>query len=300
MKKLSLAQNPILMITLMFALTQIIGLISGILLISSARGNEYVQMMSVSVVEDSNSILNALLLILYVLLGAGIALLIIKFFRTKIIFRIMELVVVGGTVSVLLFSFIFALSGMGFFESLFASILAGGAFSIIKFFTPSLKNTAAILSSAGVAALFGFSLGFIPALAFILLLSLYDYIAVFKTRHMLTLAKGLGTHDMSFTITAKAKPPGKEKIKIEKIPENELMRLDLGSGDLAVPAVLAVSTYSSFGIWGAMAVAIGATVSIYLTLEFVIKRHVVLPALPPICLGSLIALFLAEIIKLAI
>ncbi|MFH1306064.1 MAG: presenilin family intramembrane aspartyl protease [Candidatus Micrarchaeota archaeon] len=295
--------NPIIAITLMFALTQLLGFVAGILLMHSAATDPDVRMVSISPVKDSNDLMNAVLLILYVIFGAGIMLFIIKYFRTRIFIKLMELAVVGGAVSVFAFSFIHTFSSFSFLVSMFISILIGGCFAIIKFFQPSLKNIAAILSSAGVAALFGFSVGFWPALLFIIALSIYDYIAVFKTKHMLVLAKGLGTSDMSFTITAKEKKIKAEKPsiaapgEIKERGEKDVSRLDLGSGDLAIPAMLAVSTFPVAGIIGSLAVIAGSIISIYLTLGFVIRRQVVLPALPPICLGSLIALLLSQLIQ---
>ncbi|MFH0927801.1 MAG: presenilin family intramembrane aspartyl protease, partial [Candidatus Micrarchaeota archaeon] len=194
--------NPVFSIAAMFAITQIIGLAAGILLLTTASHDPNVQYLSVSPIEDANSPLNALFMIGYVLVGAGGALLIMKYFRAKILFRLLELCVVGATVSVLCFAFIFAFSGLDFFTALALSVLLGGAFALIKFQMPKLKNPAAILSSAGVGAMFGFSLGFLPALLFIVALAAYDYIAVFKTRHMLTLAQGLGASELSFTITS--------------------------------------------------------------------------------------------------
>jgi len=286
--------NPIFAIATMFALTQILGLISGILLMTTAAYDENVQALSVSPIEDSNSPLNALLLIVYVLVGAGMALLVMKYFRTKLIFRFLELGVVGGTVSILIFSFIFALTSLDFLASISISILLGGAFALAKFALPRLKNTAAILSSAGVAAMFGFSMGFWPALLFIVALSLYDYIAVFKTKHMLTLAQGLSTNELSFTVTA-SEPQKTHAHEAPHAPQ-EVSRLDLGSGDLAVPAILAVSAYPVFGLFGSLATVIGSILSIIITLHFVVKYRIVLPALPPICLGSLIALLISQLL----
>jgi len=296
----------------MFSITQILGLAAGILLMSNAAADPNVQIISVSPIEDSESPLNAVLMIGYVLFGAALALIVIKYFRTKILFRILELGVVGGTVSVLCFSFIFAFTPLDFFTSMTVSIILGGSFAIAKFFYTSLKNYAAILSSAGVAAIFGFSMGFWPALLFIVGLSAYDYWAVFKTRHMLTLAQGLSTNELSFTVTATTneysnKARSNEHANTSQSHEytrkpnpDEVSRLDLGSGDLAVPAMLAVSVFPVAGIVGSLAVVFGSIVSIYLTLKFVVEKHIVLPALPPICLGALIALLISQLILMVI
>ena len=74
-------------------------------------------------------------------------------------------------------------------------------------------------------------------------------------------------------------------------------RLDLGTGDLSVPAMMAVSAYSlgPSGLLYALAIAAGSTASIYFLLKFVSKERVFLPALPPICLGGLVALLAVKL-----
>lgn len=320
--------EPVAAISLMFAITQILGLVAGILLINGAILDQNVNYLNISPSGNSGDVANAGFMMLYVIFGAALALLIVKFIRTKMVFRTMEFAIVAGSVSILFFSFIFYFSSLDFFASIMAALLLGCAFAIFKFFFGRLKNLAAILSSAGVAALFGFSLGFWPALIFVCALALYDYLAVFKTKHMLVLAQGLGTKDMSFTITAQTPQYSQkenEKMRIghnaknanEKMygashlqnakanpapiskQEGEISRLDLGSGDLSIPAMLAVSSYGVAGLAGSLAVIIGSVISIYLTLKFVVKKQIVLPALPPICLGGLLGLLFITLIRLA-
>lgn len=291
--------NPVFIIAIMFSITQILALAAGILLMTTAAYDANVQALSVSPIEDANSPLNAILMLGYVIFGAVVALVAIKYFRAKILFKFLELGVVGGTVSVLCFAFIYGLTPLGFFESGVISIFIGGAFALIKYKYVCLKNMAAILSSAGIAAMFGFSMGFWPALLFVIGLSIYDYIAVFKTRHMLTLAQGLGTNELSFTISASQKKP-RNISQAACAPNEDVSRLDLGSGDLAVPAILAVSAYPIFGLFGSFATILGSIISIILTLHFVVKHHIVLPALPPICIGSLIALLISQLILMVI
>ena len=54
--------------------------------------------------------------------------------------------------------------------------------------------------------------------------------------------------------------------------------------------MLAVSTSTIAGAPGALAVALGCSAALYLTLKLVIEKRVALPALPPLCLGGLGAL----------
>lgn len=308
----SFLDDPIVAISLMFALTQILGLVAGILLFTGAATDTNVQYFNISPSGNSNDVSNAGFMMAYVVFGAIVALLVVKFIRTKMVFRTMEFAIVAGSVSVLFFAFIFHFTQLDFLDSLLASVALGFVFAAIKFFVGQLKNLAAILSSAGVAALFGFSLGFWPAVIFVCALALYDYIAVFKTKHMLVLAQGLGTKDMSFTISAQSKKYVDEEkdanapITAKKLSEpilppdgQEVSRLDLGSGDLSIPAMLAVSCYNEAGLAGSIAVMLGTTLSIYLTLKFVVQKQVVLPALPPICLGGLVGLLCVVLLRIA-
>lgn len=312
--------DPVQSIVLMFALTQLLGVSAGILLVASSPAMPDLEQIKVTPIGHSADPLNAAVFIAYVLFGAGAVLLVLHFYKGPRLFQLLEFSVVSGSVSVLLFAYLRTLLGIPFFDALGLSSMAGVTFGILKFLLPGLKNSAAILSSAGVGAMFGFSMGFWPALLFILGLSLYDYIAVFRTRHMLVLAQALGTRNLSFTITAESRPKKEEKIiaiaaphtvaKGQSAPSpvpasppaqpaahpapprasSGVERLDLGSGDLSVPAMLAVSSYTIAGLPGALAVALGSTISIYVLLQFVVEKRVALPALPPICMGGLLAL----------
>jgi len=184
------------------------------------------------------------------------------------------------------------------------ALLLGGALAALlaaaKFFWQGAKNAAAVISSAGVGAIFGFSLGFLPAVIFTILLSIYDYIAVFKTRHMVEMARELSTRQLSFAVTAKDVPARKPKETAEVYVERankEGERLDLGTGDLSVPAMLSVSAYTlgPNGLIYSLAVAAGSTVALYALLKFVSKQKVFLPALPPICLGGVLALLAVKL-----
>lgn len=332
-----LSANPIWAIVLMFALTQLLAVPAGILLLQAAASNPQVQQLSAAPTGNADDLLNALFFVGYILFGAVAIVLTLRYYKGRMLFRLLEFSVVIGSVSMLLFAYLNGLAGMPFEQALGLSSLLGFVFGVAKFFWPvPLKNSAAILSSAGVGALFGFSMGFWPALMFVLALSLYDYIAVFRTKHMLQMAQALGTKSLSFTITAEAGGPDESHEKKQAahaasvstsrpavVPSappavlsepgasshpsasaaashsthsaRPIERLDLGSGDLAVPAMLAISSYTVAGPAGAIAVMIGTTISIFLLLGLVVEKRVALPALPPICLGGLLALLVVKL-----
>ena len=320
------ALDPIISIVLMFALTQALALSAGILLINAAVQNPSVNAVSVAPMPaEPENPLNAVVFIAYVLAGAGAALLAIRFLRGRMAFRLLEFAMLSASVSVLFLAFFIGLAHVDFLVAVSVSGGLGLLFALVKFFFKGLKNTAAILSSAGVGALFWFSMGFWPAMLFIVALSLYDYVAVFKTRHMLALAQHLGARELSFTITAEKKeeekkfvPPVKSSVSriqsslpqysapspspspaTKPSPSSGVDRLDLGSGDLAIPAMLAVSTYGMAGLGGSLAVTAGSTVSLYVLLKFVLEKRVALPALPPICMGALCALLIFLLARIA-
>ena len=222
-------------------------------------------------------------------------------------FRLLELLVIASASAIVFFSIALSL-GVDFLSSFLVGGAAGLVLALAKFFWVDIKNAAAIISSAGVGALFGFSLGttfgvplgFFSTVAFIILLSVYDYIAVFKTKHMIEMARELSTRQLSFAVTAKDVPSRKPHEKREEYVDRAMKegeRLDLGTGDLSVPLMISVSAFTlgANGMLYSLAVAAGSTISLYLLLRFVSKRRVFLPALPPICLGGMLALLMVKL-----
>ncbi|MBI5553599.1 MAG: hypothetical protein HY917_02550 [Candidatus Diapherotrites archaeon] len=99
-----------------------------------------------------------------------------------------------------------------------------------------LRNTATLLACAGAGALIGVSLGPIPIAVFVALLAIYDFIAVFKTKHMLTLAKAVTAQNMAFSY---------------RLNSAEKEGIELGSGDLVVPAAFAASLLKNYSMLAA-------------------------------------------------
>ena len=88
-----------------------------------------------------------------------------------------------------------------------------------------LMNFCAFLLSVGIATMFGISLSPIPVMILLTVLAVYDFISVYKTKHMISLADSIVKLNapMLFVI-----PKGSEKMMI-------------GVGDIVMPAILAVS-----------------------------------------------------------
>ena len=290
-----------LQVALFFALTQVIGIYAGVVLIQGAIANEDLLALSVAPMPTANDPMNALFFLAYILFGAVMIILVARYYKGMIMFQLLESLVIFSASSIVFFAFALFPLNMGIEEALLFGAVLGLALAGAKFIWVQAKNAAAIISSAGVGAIFGFSLGFLPAVLFTILLSIYDYIAVFKTRHMVEMARELSTRQLSFAVTAKEVPARKQNEKVEVYVERankEGDRLDLGTGDLSVPAMLAVSAYTlgPNGLIYSFAVAAGSTIALYMLLKFVSKERVFLPALPPICLGGMLGLLLVKLV----
>jgi len=295
--------KPYAQVALFFAFTQLLGIFAGIVLINGAAANPELRELSVApkeLIPDANSPLNAVVFLVYILAGAVMIILVARFYHGMMFYRLLEFVVVSTASSIVFIAIAYALLGIGLVDAITIGMALGLLLGAAKFLKPEVKNAAAIISSSGVGAIFGFSMGFLPTVLFTILLSIYDYIAVFKTKHMITMARELSTRQLSFAITAKEVPERKKGEKTEVYVDRAMKegeRLDLGTGDLSVPAMISVSAYTlgPNGLIYSLAVALGSTLSLYLLLRFVSKERVFLPALPPICFGGMFALLLVKL-----
>jgi len=171
----------------------------------------------------------------------------------------------------------------------FGSILIMGVLMIwwLEKPTVSIHDFLMVLCLAGASAFFG--LGFDPSVIVLLLmiLSFYDFIAVYKTKHMVAMAKEMIEKKviMGFIIPKELKF-FKSKLKEVKSGTNFFI---LGGGDIVFPCLLAVSVVP-FGFWKAFIVAIfslfGSLLSYWLFINQEEKSPI--PALPPIALLSIV------------
>ncbi|MCX6768692.1 MAG: presenilin family intramembrane aspartyl protease [Candidatus Micrarchaeota archaeon] len=264
--------NVLVKVLLMFIVTQILGLYAGIYVLQDARTNPIVQ----DFISVENGVSSLPLFVVYILLGAVIFLAIIKF-HLEILLSLLEIVVISVTSSILFYSLIHPFLADALAAMAIAALL-GIILAISKHFIHLLKNLAAVLSSAGAGAVFGFTFS---SLIFFSIMALYDYIAVFRTKHMVSMAKEIIKHDMSFTITAK-----------EKLPSGRETRLDLGTGDLALPIMVEVSAYQIHP-YLSLVTMLGAIAGVSFVLVYAWKHKVFLPAIPSILFGILISIAVA-------
>lgn len=262
-----------------FVLAQVLGMFAGTVIWNDMLANPYVS--GLVMTSDADEPMNAVLFIAYILAGA---LLMVVFIRLLsmfgMFFRLVEFVLVSTSSSIVFYAFF--RSALGYEASTIAAIIAALAFAGARFFAPPLKNAAAIFATAGVGVVFGVSLGLLPVIAFLVLLSVYDFLSVFATKHMVEMANFIIKQDLAFTVTARGPPPK---------PGMKEQRIDLGTGDMIAPIMVEVSAMQFNPVASAF-VFVGAVASMAIFLSLVWEKKMVLPALPPIVFGMIAFLLL--------
>lgn len=289
-------------ILLFFLIVQLLGLYVGANLV--LQETEFQTYNVGQIGGGSESAYNSFFFVAAVLGGAVLLIILLKFYRGTLLFKILEFLVVFVASQIV---FEVVLINLGFDYSFLLAFACAFCLAAAKFFVPKLKNVTAIVSSAGVGAIFGFSLYILPAIIFIILLSVYDVLSVFWTKHMVLMAKEFSKRQLSFSVSVEKEY--KVKIPRKKKPVIQKSMLELGTGDMSIPLMLAVSAFrwgcsnaagscvlSLAGLVDAFAVIIGSSLALYVVLWYVLTRKAFLPALPPLALGGLIGLAIAKLL----
>ena len=267
--------KPVVIILVFFILAQLLGLFAAKMLYADLTKNPYFS--SFVTTSDVNDLANPVLFILYILIGAAVMMFFVHWLELHNSFvNLMEFMMIATSSFVVFYTILRLFEGYEF-STILAAVIAV-FFAAIEEIKHSLKNVAAISISAGVGVLFGMSMGILPAILFLLLLSIYDFASVFASKHMVRLAKFVVQKDLALTITAKG----------SLHPHDEEERtIDLGTGDMIAPILFEVSTLA-YNPVATIFVFAGAVISMTIFL-FVVWRHkVILPALPPLVIGMLI------------
>lgn len=295
---------------------------SGLLLATQVfSGVTYEALQGVQTVSSS---FNALFFIAYIVIFSAIILIIFKVYKGDKLFLLLEAAVVLVSSFIVFLVAISALNGTAF-ESLFgstplvifgAAIVLAAALVVLKYKNPRLRNVTAIISSVGVGLIIGVSFSFLAAMVFMVLLAIYDFIAVFITKHMIALGNMAIDKNLSFlvmineveavpvsSLSAKERQEfGKSKIELKKqggmtkeLVDSNMApiaaRTALGTGDLAMPLMLAVAAYKvHLNFILSFVIIIGALFGLVITMLILRRYKRALPAIPPILFGIGVAL----------
>ncbi len=240
-----------------FFAVQFLGLVVGVQFIAAG----------IQTVDDPADVGNALQLIVGILVTTGILLAVLHFYKGSALIKGLEALMMF-TASGLFFSLFF-----NEFVTLGLALVLLGVRFLYEPFRPFLLMFATMV----VGGLLGASLDVLPVLVFVVLISAYDFVAVFMTKHMVVLAERMSERKASLTVNFKHK-------------KQQVM---LGSGDFVVPLVLSVSLLHHYGIFVAAAAALGAGLGLASLLWLMERKRGYYPGLPPIVFGELLLTALA-------
>ncbi|MCL4388194.1 presenilin family intramembrane aspartyl protease [Candidatus Marsarchaeota archaeon] len=295
----------------MFMIVQFAGITLAAL---SFNGATYQEIASSQIVSGPS---NALLLLGYIIFLAVVMILIFRFYHGAKLFRVIEGVVIfiaSFYVFLILLDYLIQSANMAAIGAAILAILLVAA----KNKWVKLKNVAAIIASIGVGAVLGFGFSFLAAIIFMGLLAIYDFVAVFITKHMITLANVVTDNNLAFMVdmneveaVPKSNFSKKELSEYNKYVKSSGQRgkrilsvmkktgsmgmvpisanVALGTGDLAIPLMVAVSAYKlTLSFVPSFFIALGAVLGLILTMFILRKYKRALPAIPPLFLGVLI------------
>ncbi len=229
--------------------------------------------------ENINDAVNGLYLFGMIIFSTIILLLVLKFKRSNKLIWAMEMLAIFST-SIIVFSSFFPNDYI--IALLLSAILFGLRYSQIKNVTR--RTIAASIAVMGAGAYIGISLGLIPLIIFVTILSLYDILAVFFTKHMVQIGKESTQNNFAFTIAIPTK----------------LHNFELGNGDLVIPLAIAASILTNGPFqhnWLISGLVLGMSfLGLGLSVQFVSQYKKAMPALPPQTLLMLLAILLGLIL----
>lgn len=208
------------------------------------------------------------------------------------------------------------LKGGSIFKGLMAFLVFYGSWVVFSVFIPDLiamvlaiilvalrfkianiltQNLAMMIAIAGISAMIGSELPIYGVIILLAVLSIYDFIAVFKTKHMVSMFKGMYEKGAPFTVIIPEKIKH-VKAEIKKTKPGEGKFLMLGTGDLAFPIILAVSVIQT-GLINSFAVISGAFIGLILVHSLLMSgKFEAIPALPPIAGFSVLFFLISNFI----
>ncbi len=169
----------------------------------------------------------------------------------------------------------FLAPGLNFILTIILSI----ALTVILYKFPEwyVIDIIGVIIGGGAASIFGISLAIIPTLLLLVLLLVYDYIAVYRTKHMITLAEGV--MELRLPILFVIPKRWGYSFLTEKFDKEEREAFFMGLGDAVMPTILVISanTFSSAvpfiaGVnLPAVGAIVGTFVGFFVLMGFVMK-----------------------------
>jgi presenilin-like A22 family membrane protease len=225
-----------------------------------------------------------------VLIGTMLVLLLIKFKGFKL-WKIWFFLAVSLCLTISFWAF---LSKLGFLGQVLAVLLAVGV-AVLKIYRTNfiIHNLSEVFIYGGLAAIFVPIMNLYAVVILLLLISVYDMIAVWQSKHMVKMAKfqtqssvfaGLS---IPYKLPAKAKKGVKKAKAAGKKAKEDVKSAILGGGDIGFPLLFAGVLMKGSTFLKVLIVPVVVTVALFLLLFFA-KKDRFYPAMPFITAGCFV------------
>ena len=161
---------------------------------------------------------------------------------------------------------------------------------LIKYPEWHMVNLVGILTTVGIALIFGLSLTLLPIIILLSLFAIYDAIAVYMSKHMVYLADSVIEHKLPAMFVV----PAKEGYSFKKasgkpVKGGEREAYYMGYGDVLIPGILVVAAERNFGMLAGIFTLLGALAAMLLLFAMV-NTGKPQPGLPYLNAGALAGL----------
>ena len=233
-------------------------------------------------VEESSSFI---FILIAVLVGTGIVLLLVKF-RGYRLWKFWFFFAVALCLTVAFAAFV---------HQIIAGIVAI-ALALWKTWRPNvyIHNLTEVFIYGGLAAIFVPIMNVWAAVAMLVLISIYDMIAVWKSKHMVKMAKFQTQSKvfagLSIPYTLRAPAPKRAAKKMStavKAKKVEVKSAILGGGDIGFPLLFAGVLMKTYGFLHVLIVPAVTTIALFLLLYYA-KKDRFYPAMPFISIGCFV------------
>lgn len=240
---------------------------------------------------DHNDPVNPLIYIVMILLMTGLLLVLIKIGRQKVLrtlFYVAVFVTLLYVFTPLLLEVELSIApdSFGWASLIFAiAISAVLLFALVKSGEWYVINMIGLILAVGITAILGMSLGILPVMILLIIMAVYDAIAVYKTKHMVALAEGVVPMRLPVMFVI----PNRRDFSMDDLKDKGLTQREgqereaffMGVGDTVIPGILAVSASiylpdtASFlltaNLWVAVGTIIGGLLGYLLLLRYVMR-----------------------------
>jgi presenilin-like A22 family membrane protease len=252
---------------------------------------------------NPESVWNPIYYVALLIVFTGVLLVIIKYNVRWLIQLIMGVAILSTLIYVLFGLTVLLLPALDPAIAAVASVVVSVLLTALLVLYPEwfIIDSVGVLVAAGASALFGVSLAIIPTLILLILLAIYDYIAVYRTKHMIKLAEGVMDLKMPIMFVMPRRW-GYSFMRAKGLPQEGAEReaYFMGLGDAVMPTMLAVSANAFLAVprilgfvnVPALGSIAGTLVSYAVLMYVVVELKKPQAGLPFLCTGSIVGFLL--------